>query len=235
MKRINLEPILKIGILLGFLVFFLKIIISGDINLYVHPRITPFVIVSVLALALIIIFYIPQIFKVKTSKRRLVSYLIFIIPLVIGFSMNAQAMTSNMIKNDNLSISIPGIDASSTSKERVVIENSNFLEFIDDSVENYNKYKSKEIEISGFVYKDVNYQNNEFAIARFMMTCCSADMKIVGLKCIINNEITYTNDTWVKAIGTLELQNINGDNVTVLNIREIEEVNAPKNQYVYPY
>lgn len=235
MKKMNLEPMLRIGVLLGFLIFFSKIIISGDINLYVHPRIKPFIIVSIIALGLIIIFQIPEIFKVKTSKRRLASYIIFIIPLIMGFSMNAQAMTSNMIKNDNLSINITGVDTSSYNADKMVIENSNFLEFIDDSVQNFNKYESKEIEISGFVYKDENYKKNEFAIARFMMTCCSADMQIVGLKCNDISGIIYDNDTWVKAIGKLELQEVNGEEVAILNIRQLEKVEAPKNQYVYPY
>ena len=42
MKKLNFDIIMKILILLCFSAFYLKIIVTNEITLYVHPRIIPF-------------------------------------------------------------------------------------------------------------------------------------------------------------------------------------------------
>lgn len=50
MKKINAEVVAKILILLGFSIFYLKIIVSNEILTYVHPRIIPFAIFGMISM-----------------------------------------------------------------------------------------------------------------------------------------------------------------------------------------
>ncbi len=46
MKKFNFDILAKIIILISFSLFYLKILISKEILLYVHPRIIPFTILE---------------------------------------------------------------------------------------------------------------------------------------------------------------------------------------------
>jgi putative membrane protein len=54
--RINLEIALKMIILIGFAFFFAMIVHSGQVRLYVHPRLIPYIEFSTTGLILMTVF-----------------------------------------------------------------------------------------------------------------------------------------------------------------------------------
>jgi putative membrane protein len=127
-------------------------------------------------------------------------------------------------------------------KNQLDIENNviqvnlkNFVLSLDEILGNPDKYKGKEVEISGFVYKDKDLKENEFIIGRFMMVCCAADLQIAGIKCDSNNLASYDNDTWIKIKGKIETDTSEGEVDPVIVVEHIEKDLNPDTSYVYPF
>lgn len=275
MKKLNLDVIIKILILIGFSVFYLKIIISNEIIMYVHPRIIPFAIFGVISMIIITLFLVSDGFHNKKKKIKFKNYIIFILPLIMVFFMqniNANSAiktndattnetSDNSLNNDlNKTSNITNtlISADSTyelysgktesdgqgiiNKKYLDIENNiievnqkNFVFSLDEIIGNPDKYAGKEIEITGFVYRDEDSKENEFIIGRFMMVCCAADMQIAGIRCDNNNLESYSNDTWVKIKGKIKKDTYEGQVDPLIVVEYIEKDLSPDTSYVYPF
>jgi putative membrane protein len=105
MRRVNIDAVLKITILVGFSLFFYMIIHTGKVELYVHPRIVPYIKFGMAAMLFIAIFMIKDIFKINRKKVNVANYAMFIIPLVMAFSIQAKAMDSTDLAGKNINIS----------------------------------------------------------------------------------------------------------------------------------
>ncbi len=75
------------------------------------------------------------------------------------------------------------------------------------------EFAGHKLETMGFVYRQPGFQSNEFVVARFMVSCCTADATVAGLMVRSPQAKTYANDSWVRVKGTLRLSSYNG-NVT---------------------
>lgn len=271
MKKLNLDIIIKILILLSFSIFYFKIILSNEIKLYVHPRIIPFAIFGMTSMFIIALFLLGCIFNNKKKKIKFKNYIVFLIPLAMIFFMqttnsSSPANASDINTNNNLT---DGTTASNTNnnltsdssgafevysgktesdgqgtidKKELDIENgiieitsNNFVFSLDEILDNPDKYDGKEIEISGFVYRDNSLKENEFIIGRFMMVCCAADMQIAGITCDNNNLQSYDNDTWVKIKGIIKKDTREGEVDPVIVLEHIEKDMSPDTSYVYPF
>lgn len=83
MKKFNFDILAKIIILISFSLFYLKILISKEILLYVHPRIIPFTILGICSMIIMAIFLISSLYKSYKRTFKIEKYIAFIIPLII--------------------------------------------------------------------------------------------------------------------------------------------------------
>ncbi|WP_202078620.1 TIGR03943 family putative permease subunit [Caldalkalibacillus salinus] len=92
----------------------------------------------------------------------------------------------------------------------------------------------KQVELIGFVYREQGLEEDEMVVARFSMTCCTADSAVYGL--LVKGEETkqFQNDTWVSVVGTLGDTEFNDYAIPMLNIEAVYEVEEPDTPYVYP-
>lgn len=275
MKKLNLESLIKILILLGFSLFYLRIIVNNEIIKYVHPRIVPFAVFGMIAMFIIALFLSGDLFHNKKKRIKFKNYVIFIIPLIVIFLMkstnaNSTIKTSdintnsdilsnvnssnntsfnqgNNVTSDNSTFSLYEGKTESDGlgkvekkqldvKDNVIEVNAkNFVFSLDEIIENVDKYDGKEIEISGFVYKDKNLKENEYIIGRFMMFCCAADMQIVGIRCNSNNLESYSSDTWIKLKGKIKKDTFKDNVDPIIIVEKIEKDPNPDTSYVYPF
>ncbi len=296
--RLNIDVFLKLIILLGFSLFFFITIINGTIQLFVHPRIVPFLKCGIVIMLIMALFLLKDIFRWQRKKGNLYQYLFFIIPLIMAFALPAnevnsgsmafgsntdamassnstvQGKISNTDNYDNLSgadtlsgeaSSSDNTDENSLSNDSyteensqnnvtsfmesteeednnlklqndtIVLDDSNFVKWIDTIYNDPSKYEGKKITVMGFVFKDKQFKDNEFVPARMVMTCCAADMTVIGLLARYSKAQELRENSWFKFTGTLENSEFNGKNIPVINIETAERTAKPKNEYVYPY
>ncbi len=121
MKKLNLDIMIKTLILLGFSVFYLKIILNNQILIYVHPRIIPFAIFGMISMFIIALFLITNCFHNNKKKIKFKNYVIFILPLIMVFFMqnvNANSITkTNDINPNENSNSGPSENSNITSSD----------------------------------------------------------------------------------------------------------------------
>jgi len=97
-----------------------------------------------------------------------------------------------------------------------------------------NKYIGKTVQLSGFVYKEEGFSNNQLVISRFLVTHSADDADIVGFLSEFNEASTLSEDTWIEATGTLEKTNYNGSELPQLKITSWKKIDEPDESYVYP-
>ncbi|MFA4134485.1 MULTISPECIES: TIGR03943 family protein [unclassified Brevibacillus] len=95
------------------------------------------------------------------------------------------------------------------------------------------EFAGKELETMGFVYRQPDFTKQQFVVARFSVTCCTADSSVYGVLVEKKDADKWKKDSWVKVRGKLELRQVDGYDMLVLKASQVEAVSAPKDPYVY--
>lgn len=264
MKKINLDIIFKLIILIGFSAFFIDMIIEGEVIKYVHPRLIPVIIFGIISMLIILFFMFNLLYTPRKNKFKLENYIIFLVPLFMIFLSKTTykstdtnlslSNTSNNYSNNSSDYS----DSNSTddyttitfytgddntlknkldiSNDVININSKNLFVSLNEITSNIEMYENKEINIDGFVYKDnrLNLPSNQFVIGRYMMVCCAADMQITGLQCQYSDISSYDNNTYVKITGKLTKTISNNEEVPLIIVESIINDDSPDKSYVYP-
>lgn len=273
-RNYNIDAAFKVVVLLGFALFFFLTIQSGQVLKYVHPRNVPFIKFAVIAMVLISIFFIPEVFKPQRIKVSSIPLLFFILPLIMAFLLPTQSFNSDYISYGDLklqgnsgNVDNPEIKTEYSEEdeynediyideysdaenkniiesnrnelqlidETIIMDNDNYVRWIQEIYENIEKYNGKKIQVSGFVFKDEQFEDNEFVSARMMMVCCAADIQPIGFLCRYDNAAELKVDTWIRVYGTIEKGEFNGNVIPVIEADKVENTEKPEFDYVYPF
>lgn len=238
MNRINKEVILKIIVLFGFALFYTNILKDNSIMNYVHPRIVPFAKASVILMIIIILCLFFDLKKSLVYRKKLNTYIIFALVFIIIFFGGKSNLEekNNINSNDdsNAALEHTYIENSSTNEDinsgNIIINEKNFMSFLSNVETEDNEYLNNDIEITGFIFRD-SEENNNLYLARNVMICCTADMDTVGIRIKGYDLDSFNDDTWVKVIGSID----NSDkNEIVLIVKKIVKIDKPKLPYLYP-
>ncbi len=120
------------------------------------------------------------------------------------------------------------------TQEVIPIKEELFIETITTLDLYLDQFSGKKIKMSGFVYRHEQMSEDQFAVSRFAMSCCSADAAPYGILSEYAGAQKYADDTWVEVIGTLDKTKFNDMEIMKLNIESITIIDAPENTYVYP-
>ncbi|MBW8348346.1 TIGR03943 family protein [Bacillus sp. IITD106] len=119
--------------------------------------------------------------------------------------------------------------------EKVVVDDDQYLAILNILHENPSLFIGKEIEIVGFVYKEPDFEKDQFVVARFGVSCCIADASVYGIISTIEKPDHIEEDQWVRASGTITTTTMNDWELPFLQITNIEKIDEPENPYVYEY
>lgn len=120
------------------------------------------------------------------------------------------------------------------AKDVIIVEDENFLDIMTVMDIYQEDLLGKTVEIMGFVYREPGMNRDELVVARFSMTCCTADSAVYGL--LVKGEETrkFENDTWIRVKGKIDITEFNGWMIPILHIEEALEVQEPDSPYVFP-
>jgi len=120
------------------------------------------------------------------------------------------------------------------SLSHIMMDTSLYNLYYEEISKDLNKYIGKTVQLSGFVYKEEGFSNNQLVISRFLVTHSADDADIVGFLSEFNEASTLSEDTWIEATGTLEKTNYNGSELPQLKITSWKKIDEPDESYVYP-
>ncbi|BAK98658.1 hypothetical protein OBV_14600 [Oscillibacter valericigenes Sjm18-20] len=111
-----------------------------------------------------------------------------------------------------------------------------FYPWMSEIYSNLKQYDGTTITIKGFVYKDSEtMKSNEFAPARLLMWCCSADLSPCGIICEYDKASELEEDTWVEVTGVIHIGKYQGEDEPQITVAHISSADKPKEEYVYPW
>jgi putative membrane protein len=109
-----------------------------------------------------------------------------------------------------------------------------FSTYYDEIHMDLEKFKGREIKLTGFVYKEDGLEQDQLVIARFMITHCVADAGIIGFISELPEASSLEVNTWIDAEGVLETTTYNGTEIPIIKITNWKKTDEPKQPYLYP-
>ncbi|HMR01627.1 MAG TPA: TIGR03943 family protein, partial [Candidatus Gracilibacteria bacterium] len=94
------------------------------------------------------------------------------------------------------------------------------------------QYEGEKAKVSGFVLKDDNLPQNYFIIARFILSCCAADARPIGIPVHFDPaRQTFENDQWIELQGEFFTTELDGETVPAIELNRFENIPVPENPY----
>ncbi|MBU5256290.1 TIGR03943 family putative permease subunit [Tissierella praeacuta] len=262
--RINLEIILKLVFLFGFTAFYFITIKENTVSNYVHPRIIPYMCFAMISFLFIALFMVSEIFRIRKKNTQIDRYIIFLLPVLTAFILPPKSIVFSSDKLSNIksvdrkiskTYEENEIDKSTSSeifsiysdiiddKEssiyledgKIILNEDNFINWIDELYINSDRYEGNTIELIGFVLKNNEFKQNEFVIARSMMVCCAADTQAIGFLCNYDKASQLEEGSWIKINGEINIIDNDDDRIPLIDIQSIKGVDKPENEFIYPY
>ncbi|GIN69716.1 permease [Bacillus sp. J14TS2] len=119
------------------------------------------------------------------------------------------------------------------NSDKITLDEKRYLAIMDLLHTDPQLFIGKEVELIGFVYKEPEFEEDQFVVARFAVSCCVADASVYGLIASITEAPSLDVDQWVKATGTLDTTKLDGWELPFLKITQLEKIEQPANPYVY--
>ena len=114
------------------------------------------------------------------------------------------------------------------------IEAKNYTNILKTVHENINSYVGKKICFTGYIYRVLDLQDNQFVLARDMIINSNSQTVVVGFLCEYDDAKNYEDNTWVQVTGEITKGDYHGD-MPIIKVTDIKTVDKPsQEEYVYP-
>lgn len=263
MKKFNIEEFFTFIVLLGFSTLFYYLIFTGKIKTFISPKMISYMMFALIMFTILTFYQGNKVFSPKNHKSISSSYILLLLTLIIGFASAEKGI--NLAISENKTINLPSyakrdklkIPSSNSKDEKVsenrlkenlsltkgntiAIDDSNFYKAVNDIGTNLEKYRSKKVIITGFVFKREDFKEDEFVVGRMSMACCAADAQVMGLMAKWAEAKNLEKDIWVNIEGVIQStqysasENNETFTLPLIEVTKVEKIQTPENIYVYP-
>ncbi|MGJ3238629.1 MAG: TIGR03943 family putative permease subunit [Anaerolineae bacterium] len=232
----------KALILLGLGVYFIFLIISGNLINYINLR---FAWLSYVAAVLFFGLGVWSTLRLFNQRLQMVGHSnahlpiswngIFVVglPLIFATMLPSQPLGADAISG---SVSLNAIGGVSTeARFNIPPIERNVLDWLRefDTVTNPSELDGLPVDIIAFVYREPDLNENQFMAARFTLSCCVADAFAIGMPVETPEARDWTDGDWVRIQGTLQVDEFRGERIPIIIPTQIEPTDAPDNPYLY--
>ncbi|MCD8508964.1 MAG: TIGR03943 family protein [Bacillus sp. (in: Bacteria)] len=116
----------------------------------------------------------------------------------------------------------------------ITVTEENYLDIMTVLDLYLDRFVGKELEIIGFAFREPDFEDHQLVIARFAMTCCTADVGVYGTLIESEDAHLFDNDTWLYAKGTITKGTYHDFVLPIIVDAYLVEVDQPDTPYVYP-
>jgi putative membrane protein len=235
-------------ILCGFSMYLGYLILTGRIHTYIHPSMVKYTILSLASFIALTLYQLRNVFMINRKNKINVGYLIFFLPLILGFTttgFDSSIADKKGVTLTNISQKVAAV-SNGIGKEggdyivdgRVIFNELDYYKILSDIEKNLPKYKGKRVLIYGFVYKQDDFNKDKFVIARMTMSCCAADAQVVGLISKWDNAKTLNKGEWINIEGVIDTTMYKEPNTSkeielpIIVVEKVEKIQAGS-QYIY--
>lgn len=224
---------------------------SGDLNLLIHPAYHPLTIVTGLMLLGITVAQGLTFFRVSLFSEvplanhprrglQLLSIAILTTVAIVGFIVPLQVFASSLSSDRSIADFLTltrtepeAFRASVQPEDRSIVDWVRTLNVYPEP----DAYEGQKVNVTGFVLHPPELSENYILVARFIITCCAADVYPVGLPVSLAGEsltatrAAYPVDGWIAVEGQMTTAVINDQRKLVIQPTKIEAIAEPENPY----
>jgi len=161
--------------------------------------------------------------KLDENKLFKIFFIIIFIIIFILFSIAIyRIFNKNITVNDEMQI-----------PESANLSASNYTNVLKAVHENLDMYVGQKIHFIGYVYRAIDFSEEEFVLARDMIIGENQQSLIVGFLCKSKEIKKYSDKTWIEITGIIQ-KGIYHDEVPVIEVIEIKQVEKPIEEFVSP-
>ncbi len=239
MKKNKFFLLIQTIILSGTAVFILWLIVTQEIHWYIHQR---FILLTVLALVLLTILAGLSIKRfVSTAETeqapKLIELILLSVPLILGIVIPAKPLTAAAAETRNIIFSAPGGLTSTGNPITLSMETQplTILDWLNIFTQDgdLSQYLGKPAQVSGFVIHDDHLPDNQFLLARFVITCCAADAFPVAIV-VEYDGVLPQEDQWLIVEGSIHQTFENEMTLPLLKADSIDFIDQPGQPYLFP-
>jgi uncharacterized repeat protein (TIGR03943 family) len=154
-------------------------------------------------------------------------------PVVFGVLVPSKPLGASAVGGD-LMPNAPAdnvVGASANSLEWSVVDWLRVFYYIG----NPDRLNNREADVIGFVYRREGDPKGHFMVARFVMSCCSADASAVGMPVAWGGADNLPVDKWVHVRGPVKVQQFGKNALPVIEAKSVQDMDGPPPQpYLYP-
>jgi len=253
MKRtFNIDTALWSIVLLLLFYTFIKIIYSGEINNFIHPDMIKYSIFGAISIGIMLIYNIVNIFSEAEEEKVRYGYFLFLIPVIIYMIIKPSGLTERAVINRGINMEFyKALMADEEVSEHhhdhkhshshgdgeiirrngeLVVSNENFFTTFKELYKNQEKYQEEIVRIKGFVVKEKG-ESESFILSRMVVSCCAADMEVIGIRCKYKDTPLLYNGQWVEIRGKLQVKE--AEKGPMLMIESLTPIEKPEDSYIY--
>ena len=232
---------LKTALLLGLGLYFVYIIVTGNLTNYINIR---FSWLSYVAAVIFLMLGAASLYKLMRGHKHKndhdhhdhspISWAVLAVvavPLVLGTLIPSRPLGAAAVDGDLTASSLGGDSAAAFS---LPPEQRNILEWVRafNSTDDPAAFSGQTVDVTGFVYRGQEYADDMFLVARFTISCCVADSVAIGLPVTWAEDLPQ--DTWVRVRGQLTAGTFQGEPRAIVQPSSIEIIPQPEHPYLYP-
>lgn len=145
--------------------------------------------------------------------------------IVFGISVYRIFFTSGKFEvNDRIS-----------AKEITDIEPNNYANILQAVHEDLDSYEGLKIQFTGYVYRLIDFKENQFVLARDMFINDEKTQTVViGFLSEYKEADDFKDATWVNIIGVIEKGKYHNEEIPVIKILEMQRAEEPEESFVLP-
>ena len=124
------------------------------------------------------------------------------------------------------------LDDKINHSEVTEISPNNYTNILKAVHDNIDSYIGKKIKFLGYVYKIIDFEENQFVLARDMLI--DSQGYVVGFLSEYDDIKNIEDGTWVEIIGIITKGKYHNQEIPILKINSLNIIKKPKDEYVSP-
>ena len=113
----------------------------------------------------------------------------------------------------------------------IEITSNNYTNILKTVNENPDDYIGRKIHFTGYVYRLIDFEEDEFVLARDMLISNNNQALVVGFLCSFKDASKFDDGTWVEIKGEITKKNYHGE-IAMVKVTDMFEIQKPENEYV---
>lgn len=113
------------------------------------------------------------------------------------------------------------------------IEADNYTNILKSVYEDLDTYVGQKICFTGYVYRNSDFDEDKFVLARDMKTSKENETLVVGFLCTYKNAKDFSDGTWIEITATITKGHYHGE-IPLLEVTKISQAQEPENPTVCP-